>query len=103
MTATLTPTTATFHGFIVSNFDKDQLADMAKYGANTGYAGLTYSSDLYDLFEEHEDEIWSILEEAGVFFSDFIENGEVWTMQQVREPAIWAAAECIAQQVTESF
>lgn len=103
MTATITQAPATFHEFITTNFEKDQLADMAKYGANTGYAGLTYSSDIYDLFEAHEEEIWNILEDAGLFFSHFIQDGERWTMQEVREPATWAAAEIIAQQITESF
>ena len=100
MTVTIT---RTFHDFITTNFDKDQLADMAKYGANTGYAGLTYSSDLYDLFEAHEEEIWDILEEAGLLFSNFIEDGQKWSMQEVREPATWAAAEIIAHQITGSF
>ena len=103
MTTATIQAPATFHQFITTNFEKDQLADMAKYGANTGYAGLTYSSDLYDLFEAHEEEIWEILEDAGLFFSNFIEDGQQWSMQQVREPATWAAAEIIAQQITETF
>ena len=107
MTATLQPVTHILLGEI---FDYDELQDIAKYGANTGVHGFTYSSDLYDVWVEHGEEVASYLEyfasdcfnkswEAMILNNPNIDE-DSWTTQQLREYAIWTYLELRAQEIT---
>ena len=46
MTATLTRS----YTLLGEEFDYDELQDIAQYGANAGVHGMTYSSELYDVW-----------------------------------------------------
>jgi hypothetical protein len=107
MTATVAPVTHILLGEI---FDYDELQDIAKYGANTGVHGFTYSSDLYDVWVNHGEDIASYLEdfandcfnkswEAMILDNPNIDE-EYWTTQQLREYAIWTYLELRAQEIT---
>ena len=53
MTATLTRS----YTLLGEEFDYDELIDIAQYGANTGVHGMTYSSDLYDVWVNHGEDV----------------------------------------------
>lgn len=106
MTATLTRS----YTLLGEEFDYDELQDIAQYGANTGVHGMTYSSDLYDVWVSHGEDVASYLEdfandcfnkswEAMVLDSPLIDE-DFWTMQQLREIAIWTYLELRAQEIT---
>jgi len=106
MTATMTHSyTLLGEGF---NFKEQQ--DIAQYGANTGVHGMTYSSDLYDVWVNHGEDVASYLEafandclnkswEAMVLDSPLLDE-DYWTEQQMREVAIWTYLELRAQEIT---
>ena len=44
----------TFQAWLQETLDPDQIADLARYGADTGWPGLTYTADceeLYDIYD----------------------------------------------------
>ena len=107
MTATIAPVTHILLGEI---FDYDELQDIAQYGANTGVHGFTYSSDLYDVWVRHGEDIADYLEEFANSCLDkswesmILDNPNIdkesWTTQQLREYAIWTYLELRAQEIT---
>ena len=108
MTATLTRS----YTLLGEEFDYDELQDIAQYGANTGVHGMTYSSDLYDVWVNHGEDVASYLEEfandcfdksweAMVLDSPLIDE-DSWTTQQMREIAIWMYLELRAQEITNA-
>ena len=80
-------------------FDTDELKDIARYGADTGVHGFTYSSDLYDMFNKYEDEIEDLLDDMGFTMHDVMINRKFDTVQQYKEWACWAYLECKAQEI----
>jgi hypothetical protein len=54
-----------FTEFLKSEYDPDLLEDIARYGADTGYSGITYDDDLRDIYNNYEVEIWETLEAEG--------------------------------------
>lgn len=89
-------------------FELDELRDIAQYGANAGVSGFIYSSELYKVWEKYEDEITDYL---GEFAESCYGNSwecmivdaldcEDWTMQEVKEKAIWTYLELRAQEET---
>ncbi len=48
---------------LVDDFDIDELIDIVNYGMSQGVSGFIYSSDLYDAYHKHNDEIMSGLDE----------------------------------------
>ena len=106
MTATLTRS----YTLLGEEFDYDELQDIAHYGANTGVHGFTYSSDLYDVWVRHVEDVASYLEdfandcfdkswEAMILDSPLIAE-DSWTTPQLREYAIWTYLELRAQDIT---
>ncbi|MDT8900919.1 hypothetical protein [Anaeroselena agilis] len=47
----------TMRAWIMANL-KDSLSDIASHGADCGYYGITYNSDMVKLFNRFEKEIW---------------------------------------------
>jgi hypothetical protein len=52
-----------FKNWMLEQFDRIQLADIANHGANNGFCGLVYTSELRELYTKYEEEIWDMLEE----------------------------------------
>ena len=63
-------------------------------------SGFTYSSDLYDKFEENEDVIMDRLEELGFTMAEAFEQQGFETLQQFREWACWVYLESEAYNIT---
>ena len=102
----MTTITATFE-ILGSEFDLDQLNDIATHGMAQGVAGFIYSSDLYDLFTEHGEKVMEYLDdkadELGVMSGlqmvvDSITKGEevYYSVQETKEQAIWMFVEMTA-------
>ena len=98
MTATF-PVRTDIHTIMGEEFDTDELRDIAKYGADTGVHGFTYSSDLADKFDAHEYEIEDLLDEMGYTMHDVMIDRKFDTIQQYKEWACWAYLEIKAQDI----
>ena len=98
MTITQTPT----HTILGEEFELDELKDIARHGANTGVHGFTYSSDLCDMFNEHEDRIEDYLDDMGYTMHDVMVDRKFDTIQQYKEWACWAYLEGHAQMIVDS-
>ena len=92
-------------------FDMDALNDIATHGCVAGVPGFIYSSELADVFDENEDDIWNYLDEyafdlgekSGIqMVIDYItRNDPFYTMQDVKEKAVWMFVELFAVQLLQ--
>ena len=89
------------HIILGEMFDYDALVDIANHGANTGVHGFTYSSDLYDMYNEYEDEIMDLLDDLGYTLGDVFQERGFDTLQQFREWACWVYLEVTASRITD--
>ena len=93
-------------------FDMDELNDIAKYGCEAGVSGFIYSSELHDIYQEHEDTIMAYLDEFAFDVGE--DNGfrmvlnsmdrrgiEYDTLQTFKEQAIWMFVELFAVQLLQ--
>lgn len=91
-------------------FDMDALNDIATHGMAAGVSGFIYSSDLRDLYDEHEDDIMLYLDEHAFDLGE--DNGfrmvlnsmdrrgiEYDTLQILKEQAVWMFVELFAVQL----
>ena len=97
---TITQETYTILG---EEFELDELRDIARYGADTGVHGFTYSSELYDMFNKYEDEIEDMLDDMGYTMHDVMIDRKFDTIQQYKEWACWAYLEIEAARITEVY
>ena len=104
MTATITRS----YTLLGREFDYDELIDVAQYGCQAGVNGFIYSSELYDVWVSHGETIADYLEEfANSCFDKSWEamivdqlDCDDWTMQELKEKAIWCYLELRAQEET---
>lgn len=104
MTATITKTFT----ILDSEFDIDQLNDIATHGMSQGVSGFIYSSELHDIYEAYEHVILDALDEfadelgassAMELIVQSIQRGDTdhyYTMQDVKEAAVWMYVEMVA-------
>ena len=80
----------------------ESLPDLATHGAQSGFPHLTYYKDTVSLYDEHEDEIWELLEDLyGEFGYDnaleliasFGGADAVGNTEQFKNLLVWFAAE----------
>jgi len=94
-------------------FDMDALNDIAKYGMAHCVPGFVHSSDLHDIYEEHEDTIMAYLDEQAFDLGE--DNGfrmvlncmdrlgiEYDTLQIFKEHAVWMFVELSAVQLLQA-
>lgn len=100
----------TFQAFMLGEFrddEYDQLADIARHGANTGYAHLTYTRDIADVYAAFTADIWAIVadyaDEIGESVADMLarNSSPISTADDLAQFMVWAAAEIFAQQFTD--
>ena len=96
MTATMPRT----YDILGEEFDYDELKDVSNHGANTGWQGFTYSSDLYDKYEKYEDELMDRLDEYGYTVADAFQQHEFDSLQEFKEWACWVYLETEAHRIT---
>ena len=83
------------------SFDFDELKTIAKYGADTGVHGFTYSSDLHDMYTTYETQIENALEDLGFRMHEVFAAKKFETLQSYKEWACWAFLETEAQRITD--
>ena len=91
MTATVTQT---FEQFLADRFtDLDEIRDVAKYGCIAGVNGFIYSSELWEVYNNFEDDIEQMIEDLEIPFSDLVADVNCWQMQEARERMVWICVE----------
>ncbi len=93
-------------------FDLDALNDIATHGMSGGVSGFIYSSDLHDLYQEHEETIMDLLDEYAFDLGE--DNGfrmvlnsmdrrgiDYDTVQVFKEHAVWMFVELYAVQLLQ--
>ena len=106
--------TTTTDNFLLlgTEFDLDQLSDIATHGMAQGVAGFIYSSELADCYDENEEEILNYLDEWAfdlgegnamkMVIASIERNGQEFeTMQQIKEHAVWMFLELMAAQLCQ--
>ena len=99
--------------YILDNeFELDELRDIANHGAQGGVAGFTYSSDMRDMWDKHEEVITDYLDafcddcfgqSSLSYIAETLDHDDkFWTMQQVIELACWMYLELRAQDIVNT-
>ena len=97
-----TPTSIEILG---QDLEIDQLVDIANHGMSGGVSGFVYSSELADIYDQHEDEIWELLDsvadDAGdASGMDFVikcytknDDDAYYCLQNIKEHSVWMFVE----------
>jgi hypothetical protein len=102
------PRHKTFRKWLLATLSKDELADLARHGADAGWQGLTYTRDTVELFDAYGDEIWDmayeVAEQYGTknvleFIAGFQRADMASSLDGFKNLMVWFAAETIAQEV----
>ena len=104
-------TTATMQTFDIlgHEFDMDALNDIATHGCAAGVSGFIYSSELADVFDKNEEDIWNFLDDyaycaddkSGIQMVINTINDDFYTMQDIKEKAVWMFVELFAVQLLQ--
>ena len=100
----------TFRSWLTETLDPEQIEDLAGHGADTGWPGLTYTSECVELFERYEDEIREALNEdteayefdsPEAFVATFRRSDMLWSEDGRKTLLAWFMAERTAHEITE--
>ena len=105
----MTATTVQTFDILGHEFDLDALNDIATHGMAAGVSGFIYSSELHDVFEKHEEDIWNFLDDyayctdskSGIQMVIDILKDDFYTMQDIKEKAVWMFVELFAVQLLQ--
>ena len=78
--------------------DLDECKDVAEYGCAAGFSDFIYSTELAEFFDKYEDEIENELDAYGFTYTDLVDTDEFWTMQELKEKAVWCIVEMYCHQ-----
>ena len=78
--------------------DMDEIKDVAEYGCSAGVSDFIYSTELAEFFDKYEDEIESELDVYGLKYEDLLDTSEFYTMQELKEKAVWCIVEMYCHQ-----
>ena len=70
--------------------DWDEIKDVAEYGCSGGFSDFIYSTEIAEFFDKYEDEIEDALDNFGLKYGDLLDTSEFYTMQELKERAVWA-------------
>jgi hypothetical protein len=96
----------------LAEYEKQELgliADIAKHGCAGGVPGLTYYSETASFYDEHEDEIWTILSDeadaAGMANGSMLYNicKEPTSMRTLENDLVWFAVQIAAQKLVDNL
>lgn len=99
-----------FRAWLTENLDAQQIEELAQYGADAGWPGLSYTSDCVALFDLHADEIREALnedtEEFGydspeAFVATFARADMLWSEDGRKNLLVWYMAERVAHAITQ--
>jgi hypothetical protein len=83
--------------------DSSEIRDVANHGCQGGVSDFIYSSELFEFFNEHESDIEDILEQLEVPLTQLVKDEEYWTMQELRESAVWIVVEYYCQGIVDAY
>jgi hypothetical protein len=83
--------------------DPDEIRDVARHGCSGGVSGFIYSSELFDFFNQHEQDIEDLLDGLGLQLNDLVKDPECWSFQELRESAVWVVVEVYCQSVVDTW
>ena len=92
---------------MLDKFSKQELQDLATYGAQGGFSGLIYYHETVPLYEKHKEEIWEMLMEDAEsmghdnpyqLLATFGGAENIGDYAQHANLLVWNAAERIAQE-----
>lgn len=98
--------TSSFKSWFEENL-KEQSADIARHGADSGFPHITYTSDTVQLFDRFGDEIWQMaVEEAeqmgcnvATFIGGFKRADMLDSLDQFKNLMVWFACEYCAREL----
>ena len=82
--------------------DMDECKDVAEYGCSAGVSDFIYSTELAEFFDKYEDEIEDELDTYCLKYEDLVDTSEFYTMQELKEKAVWSIVELYCQQRVEA-
>ena len=106
-------TTATMQTFDIlgHEFNMDELNDIAKHGCVAGVNGFIYSTELAEVFDKNEEDIWNYLDEQAfdlgeksgiqMVIDHVTRDDDFYTMQDLKESAVWMFVEMFAAQLLQ--
>lgn len=101
----------TFEEWLRETLEPTSIEDLAQYGADTGWPGLSYYSDTVELYNEYSEEIWDALaDDAEDFGHDhplelvatFGGAKDVYSATQFKNLLVWYMAERTARRLSEA-
>jgi hypothetical protein len=96
----------------LAEYEKQELgliSDIAKHGCAGGVPGLTYYSETASFYDEHEDEIWTILSDeadaAGIANGLMLHNicKQPTSMRVLKNDLVWFAVQVAAQHLEDNL
>ena len=101
----------TFRNWLVSQYNQDELRDLAERGAQDGFNGMIYHSETSELYKKHYDEIWEMLQEdaeaQGItelqLIASFGGAEHACNKQKFENLLVWYAAERTAQKIIDEI
>jgi hypothetical protein len=94
--------------YLLENYEPEEINDMAKYGCSGGVGGFIYYSETCAFHDEHENEIWDLLEsmreDSGhktilELIATFNGSKDVGSMDQFKNMLCWVVVEHFAQEI----
>ena len=84
-----------------------QISDLASHSADAGWPGLTYTSDLVELYQAHGEDFWalarSVAEEMGSTMAELMSYSKnpdaIDSQESLATWLVWLAAETISRQI----
>ena len=107
----MTTTTAPTFTILDHEFEVNELEDIANHGMAVGVPGFIYSSELHDIYERHEDEIFEAIDvlasdcgiQSGVqMVINAITKGKsdcFYSLQSIKEKSVWMFVEMKAMDI----
>lgn len=108
----MTVSTSQTFTILGQEFDLDALNDIATHGCAAGVSGFIYSTELAEVFDANEDEIFNFLDEHALDMGaksgiqmviDHVtcDGDDFYSMQEIKEAAVWMFVELFAVQLLQ--
>ena len=88
--------------YLINNYSKEEVKDMAEYGLQGGFSGFIYYSETEAFHDKYEDEIWDLVHELAEdmgfkssldFINSWNHSKNVGSMTQFKNTLTWFAVE----------
>ena len=91
---------ANLHDTLTARFtDASEISDIVNHGIQGGFNGFIWTHEVVDFFDNHEEEIYSYLNDCGFGLHDFTKQNPGSTISTLKVDMVWAMVElwCQAQ------